>query len=1048
MPPRKGWEKRRAAVGRSTSADVSTQSFTLSVDVFMAAPEDEPILSFVERTSADLRHNYKEVVPIPAPSPVKKARLEGSYTAPLPNTSAAAVVFDDMPSDLYQMVGLSEDDPPLPPVNLRVNANQFKPSDKVLNRFMHNLRDVFLKELVRRDGCADASEALCARCKMSTPLYRCQECFSEDLLCTLCCVDMHLDNPLHVVYKWNGMFFEKSALRDLGLRIQLGHAPQKPCDNPEPAPKDFIVLHDNGIHEVAVDFCGCDNHVDPCIQMLRAGWYPVTDEKPKTCATFLLLDKFLMQTLQAKTTMYDFYTTLEKLTNNEGVKLPDRYQPFIRMCREYRHLLLLKRRGRVHDPRGVKTTAPGELAIQCPACPQPGVNLLQDWEKASNEDKFLYILFLALDACFRMKHGLVSSELKDPGLGTGWAYVLESAPYCKYLLTKTNQIEMSTCSGLAALDHANTKFSRGYSSTGIGMGVCARHEFIQPTRVGDLQKGERYANMDYIFGSLLRHHHPLLYKIISYDIVCQWWKQLLARMQELPPLRANRWRRHREAVGAYRGDREQYEGDGPGLSQRHNGLPLEPLELAEAHAPSAVAESVVQEDAFALFSLQQAEHIPIWKQMVDEFEQDRTKKNPYELVVNGLTEHQVHLQFMEEEAKEARKGLPSRHEVSASTFIMEGLGIEDEQRRVRVQAELKKAKTTAQQINMGAMCTKLNRQSLGRHNAATEELAEDVPVLLPSALTATERESGCVSGLLDIENTMHDAQCRGALIRLRIQLHIKAHLLNYKRIHARHQGPNTRARNKSKIRLHSEKYQAMWKARLVLVEGDSSKVGWQRLRKEDIRLMEDAEELSRKAEKERAQAERRRQKEEELRASGEMALEKEVEVSADEEDVEDGEVRTRGGENRQQLSWIWTSAGTTGTDAELENGEFYFIFLSLRIEWAKAYTRVRRWREEVRLLKEEFRRVPLSLEYEAEVWKAHAAVMDLDSMSLPVAQGLIAYAGQQAEMQAPRVRVRGQDVSESEEEEGEDTDDEEDEAEQGHINSDEELLMGGEVDED
>jgi hypothetical protein len=51
---------------------------------------------------------------------------------------------------------------------------------------------------------------------------------------------------------------------------------------------------------------------------------------------------------------------------------------------------------------------------------------------------------------------------------------------------------MSTCSGLAALDYANTKFSRGYSTTGVGMGVCARHEFIQPNGVGDLQKGERY----------------------------------------------------------------------------------------------------------------------------------------------------------------------------------------------------------------------------------------------------------------------------------------------------------------------------------------------------------------------------------------------------------------------------------------------------------------------------------------------------------------------------------------------------------------------------
>jgi hypothetical protein len=42
--------------------------------------------------------------------------------------------------------------------------------------------------------------------------------------------------------------------------------------------------------------------------------------------------------------------------------------------------------------------------------------------------------------------------------------------------------------------------------------------------------------MDYIFSSILCHKDPRLRKIISYDIVCQWWKYLLERMQKLPPL--------------------------------------------------------------------------------------------------------------------------------------------------------------------------------------------------------------------------------------------------------------------------------------------------------------------------------------------------------------------------------------------------------------------------------------------------------------------------------------------------------------------------------
>ncbi|KAJ7743972.1 hypothetical protein B0H14DRAFT_3097170 [Mycena olivaceomarginata] len=246
--------------------------------------------------------------------------------------------------------------------------------------------------------------------------------------------------------------------------------------------------------------------------------------------TFAALELFHIVTLQAKMTMYDYYRSLERLTRNDGVQPPDRYQVFIHICREYRHLLLLKRGG------GAKATKSGELAVRCPACPCPGLNLPDDWEMATNEDKYLYIIFFALDACFRLKRLMVSSELKDPGLGTGWAYMLENTPFREYLLTVTDQKEMTTCSGLAALDYANTKFSRGYSTTGVGMGVCARHEFVQPNGVGDLQKGERFSNMDYIFASFLRHHDPLLFKFISYDIVCVWWIYLMERLSELPPL--------------------------------------------------------------------------------------------------------------------------------------------------------------------------------------------------------------------------------------------------------------------------------------------------------------------------------------------------------------------------------------------------------------------------------------------------------------------------------------------------------------------------------
>lgn len=91
-----------------------------------------------------------------------------------------------------------------------------------------------------------------------------------------------------------------------------------------------------------------------------------------------------------------------------------------------------------------------------------------------------------------MKRRLVSSEKKDPGLGTGWGFFVEDTAYRKYLLTVTDQKEILTCTGLSALDHANSKFSTGYATTGGGVCCCGRHELIEKEGVGDLQKGERY----------------------------------------------------------------------------------------------------------------------------------------------------------------------------------------------------------------------------------------------------------------------------------------------------------------------------------------------------------------------------------------------------------------------------------------------------------------------------------------------------------------------------------------------------------------------------
>jgi hypothetical protein len=63
----------------------------------------------------------------------------------------------------------------------------------------------------------------------------------------------------------------------------------------------------------------------------------------------------------------------------------------MRMMREWRFLKMMKRAGRGHDPAGIAATKPGECAVLCPACPQPGINLPEDWKYAPLSKRYDFV---------------------------------------------------------------------------------------------------------------------------------------------------------------------------------------------------------------------------------------------------------------------------------------------------------------------------------------------------------------------------------------------------------------------------------------------------------------------------------------------------------------------------------------------------------------------------------------------------------------------------------------------------------------------------------
>lgn len=151
-----------------------------------------------------------------------------------------------------------------------------------------------------------------------------------------------------------------------------------------------MVLDIMGPHRLSLFYCDCERRIPFHIQLFQRGLYPATQDVVQTCATFRYLDFVHLHSLTAKGSMLGFYQTMERLADNTGISPAIwRYPALKLMVSQWRHLHMLKRGGRGHDPspNRVAETKDGELAVRCPLCPRPGVNLDPSYIFTSPEDR-------------------------------------------------------------------------------------------------------------------------------------------------------------------------------------------------------------------------------------------------------------------------------------------------------------------------------------------------------------------------------------------------------------------------------------------------------------------------------------------------------------------------------------------------------------------------------------------------------------------------------------------------------------------------------------
>ncbi|KAK7435289.1 hypothetical protein VKT23_019734 [Stygiomarasmius scandens] len=393
------------------SASSGIQKVSLS-SVFNSG-SSKPVVQADSLTSDGRRVKRSQIAVEEPPSPVKRLRqaprlqddqLIDQYAFGDAYETIFSKIYDD--DDLAAAV--AEKTSNVVVVEEVKSSRRYLSSDQPLKEWTP-YRDEYLSELLRLEGRGDVSRDRCPLCRHEcdddddeeAPVYRCMDCFGQDLICRSCCILRHQWNPLHIIEKWNGFFFDQVSLRELGLIVYLGpHKPGDICNQPRII-NYFTVIHVNGLHDIRVAYCNCDKFRagEWRQQLLRRCWFPATHTDPRTCATFDVLNHFHVMTLQGKVTTYDYYNGLEKLRNNAILKkLKDRYKPFSRMIRQWRHLKMLKCAGRGNDAsRPVEETKSGELGLDCIACPRVGVNLPENWWDASPEERQVQIWFDYID---------------------------------------------------------------------------------------------------------------------------------------------------------------------------------------------------------------------------------------------------------------------------------------------------------------------------------------------------------------------------------------------------------------------------------------------------------------------------------------------------------------------------------------------------------------------------------------------------------------------------------------------------------------------------
>ncbi|KAI1785825.1 hypothetical protein LXA43DRAFT_894803, partial [Ganoderma leucocontextum] len=380
------------------------------------------------------------------------------------------------------------------------------------------------------EQCPGCSQPLTDLSPQYRTLFRCKDCSVSTLRCIQCIRRSHTDRPFDHILKWDlaKRFWTKMTLPQLGFESRLGHGGQR-CMNALSNPKPLVVIHEHGIMELPIVYCACRSARSEVEQLVLAGLWPATWEKPQTATTLTALETFHSLNLNAQMNVHDYLGHLKRQTDNVGAEdVLDRYREFNNSYRLFTYVRSCRRAG-VDPGRNMDI---GCLAVLCPACPQPGRNMRPGWQDREQEYQYLDGLHYSIDGNFHFNLKLKQTDMNDFPLTQAAAYFVHEVDFKKYLAkAPPPKHETSTCNEFAAMGSGKYKGP----VSGIIAVVC-RHMIVMQGGVVDLNKAERYIYVDFAKVSALQRYLTLKVLYGSYDIYCQYIIHFRERLEdEFPP---------------------------------------------------------------------------------------------------------------------------------------------------------------------------------------------------------------------------------------------------------------------------------------------------------------------------------------------------------------------------------------------------------------------------------------------------------------------------------------------------------------------------------